>query len=196
MIPGLRKTNSRCESSSARCGRSQRRIDCIWEMRESAESKARERSSGTDLAAVLDTEGISGFRAQLGHIEDYEQFLHELDKVWKHCFEALVPGGRLICVVGDVCLSRGRTAVGTQWSRCMRRFKNTAESSVSTISHRSSGTRFPTRSMRWKTAQDFLEALRAQRGHQERHRVHTDGAQARRIPCARHVDEDPQPHFR
>src|SRR6266851_5469743 len=44
--------------------------------------------------------------AQLGHIEDYEQFLHELDKVWRQCFRALVPGGRLICVVGDVCLSR------------------------------------------------------------------------------------------
>lgn len=43
---------------------------------------------------------------QLGHIEDYDQFLGELDKVWKHCFQALVPGGRLICVVGDVCLSR------------------------------------------------------------------------------------------
>jgi DNA modification methylase len=43
---------------------------------------------------------------QMGHIEDYEQFLEELDKVWKNCFEALVPGGRLICVVGDVCLSR------------------------------------------------------------------------------------------
>lgn len=44
--------------------------------------------------------------AQLGHIEDYDQFLFELDKVWRHCFNALVPGGRLICVVGDVCLSR------------------------------------------------------------------------------------------
>ncbi len=43
---------------------------------------------------------------QLGHIEDYDEFLDELDKVWKHCFRALVPGGRLICVVGDVCLSR------------------------------------------------------------------------------------------
>ena len=43
---------------------------------------------------------------QLGHIEDYEQFLQVLDKVWKQCFRALVPGGRLICVVGDVCLSR------------------------------------------------------------------------------------------
>ena len=44
--------------------------------------------------------------AQLGHVEDYDQFLGELDKVWKHCFRALVPGGRLVCVVGDVCLSR------------------------------------------------------------------------------------------
>lgn len=43
---------------------------------------------------------------QLGEISDYETFLRELDRVWKHCFDALVPGGRLICVVGDVCLSR------------------------------------------------------------------------------------------
>ncbi len=43
---------------------------------------------------------------QLGHFADYEGFLKELDKIWKHCFRALVPGGRLICVVGDVCLSR------------------------------------------------------------------------------------------
>jgi DNA modification methylase len=43
---------------------------------------------------------------QMGYIEDYEQFLTELDRVWQHCLRALVPGGRLICVVGDVCLSR------------------------------------------------------------------------------------------
>jgi DNA modification methylase len=43
---------------------------------------------------------------QLGHVEDYDEFLDQLDRVWKHCFRALVPGGRLICVVGDVCLSR------------------------------------------------------------------------------------------
>ena len=43
---------------------------------------------------------------QMGYIQDYEQFLGELDKVWQHCFRVLVPGGRLICVVGDVCLSR------------------------------------------------------------------------------------------
>ena len=43
---------------------------------------------------------------QLGWIEDYEQFLNELDAVWRLCHSALVPGGRLVCVVGDVCLSR------------------------------------------------------------------------------------------
>ncbi|MEW6514608.1 MAG: site-specific DNA-methyltransferase [Pseudomonadota bacterium] len=44
--------------------------------------------------------------AQMGHIADYEEFLLELDRVWRECFRVLVPGGRLICVVGDVCLSR------------------------------------------------------------------------------------------
>jgi len=52
------------------------------------------------LKAYRDSEG------QMGHIADYDAFLAELDKVWLHCFRALVPGGRLICVVGDVCLSR------------------------------------------------------------------------------------------
>ncbi|MBZ5551705.1 MAG: site-specific DNA-methyltransferase [Acidobacteriia bacterium] len=43
---------------------------------------------------------------QLGFVQGYEDFLTELDRVWEHCFRALAPGGRLICVVGDVCLSR------------------------------------------------------------------------------------------
>lgn len=43
---------------------------------------------------------------QLGHVEQYEEFLEELTKVWKHCYRVLVPGGRVVCVVGDVCLSR------------------------------------------------------------------------------------------
>ena len=43
---------------------------------------------------------------QLGHIAEYEEFLDQLDRVWQHGFRALVPGGRLVCVVGDVCLSR------------------------------------------------------------------------------------------
>ncbi len=52
------------------------------------------------LKEYRDSEG------QMGHIEDYEEFLGELDHVWQHCFRALVQGGRLVCVVGDVCLSR------------------------------------------------------------------------------------------
>lgn len=47
---------------------------------------------------------------QLGHIQNYDHFLDELDKVWQRCLDALVPGGRLICVVGDVCLSRRQNA--------------------------------------------------------------------------------------
>ncbi len=43
---------------------------------------------------------------QLGNIEDYEKFLSELKKIWEKCYRVLIPGGRLVCVVGDVCLSR------------------------------------------------------------------------------------------
>lgn len=52
------------------------------------------------LKEYRDSEG------QMGHIKGYDEFLNELDTVWRHCHRALVPGGRLICVVGDVCLSR------------------------------------------------------------------------------------------
>lgn len=45
-------------------------------------------------------------KGQLGDIEDYEKFLTELDKVWAHCARILVPGGRICCVVGDVCIPR------------------------------------------------------------------------------------------
>ena len=43
---------------------------------------------------------------QLGHVQDYETFLGELEKVWRHVFRLLVRGGRLVCVVGDVCVAR------------------------------------------------------------------------------------------
>ena len=45
---------------------------------------------------------------QLGHVNDYESFLVELEKVWREAFRVIVPGGRLVCVVGDVCVSRRR----------------------------------------------------------------------------------------
>jgi DNA modification methylase len=43
---------------------------------------------------------------QLGHVTDYDAFMDSLDEVWSNCYRALVPGGRLIVNVGDVCLSR------------------------------------------------------------------------------------------
>ena len=45
---------------------------------------------------------------QLGAVEDFDQFLEELDKVWEHVLRVLVPGGRLVVVVGDVCVPRRR----------------------------------------------------------------------------------------
>lgn len=47
-----------------------------------------------------------GAPGQLGNMDSYEAFLVELDKVWRECHRVLVPGGRIACVVGDVCISR------------------------------------------------------------------------------------------
>jgi site-specific DNA-methyltransferase (adenine-specific) len=45
---------------------------------------------------------------QLGNIAHYEEFLQQLIPVWEECYRVLVPGGRIACVVGDVCISRRR----------------------------------------------------------------------------------------
>jgi len=47
---------------------------------------------------------------QLGEVADYETFLDGLDKVWRHCYRVLVRGGRVVCVIGDVCISRRNNA--------------------------------------------------------------------------------------
>jgi len=44
--------------------------------------------------------------SQLGNMDDYDEFLDELDAVWGECLRILVPGGRVACVVGDVCIAR------------------------------------------------------------------------------------------
>lgn len=54
---------------------------------------------------LKDYDGGAG-EAQLGHVTDYENFQSELALVWSRCYQALVPGGRLCIVVGDVCLRR------------------------------------------------------------------------------------------
>ncbi len=43
---------------------------------------------------------------QLGGIQDYREFLAELSKSIAECYRVLIPGGRFVCVVGDVCLPR------------------------------------------------------------------------------------------
>lgn len=43
---------------------------------------------------------------QLGHVADYDEFNQSLAAVWEHCYRLLVPGGRLVINVGDVCLPR------------------------------------------------------------------------------------------
>lgn len=45
---------------------------------------------------------------QLGNLDSYDGFLNELDKTWSECLRVLAPGGRMCCVVGDICLSRRR----------------------------------------------------------------------------------------
>jgi site-specific DNA-methyltransferase (adenine-specific) len=47
-------------------------------------------------------------QSQLGEIDDYDNFLVELDKVWRECARTLTQGGRICCVVGDVCIPRKR----------------------------------------------------------------------------------------
>ncbi len=43
---------------------------------------------------------------QMGHFQDYEHFLSELDRVWRECRRVLAGGGRVCCVVGDICIPR------------------------------------------------------------------------------------------
>lgn len=49
-----------------------------------------------------------GNASQMGHFENYAHFLSELDRVWKGCARVLVGGGRICCIVGDVCVPRKR----------------------------------------------------------------------------------------
>jgi modification methylase len=43
---------------------------------------------------------------QLGRIDDYSQFLEELDRALRECLRTLVPGGRVCCVIGDILVPR------------------------------------------------------------------------------------------
>jgi site-specific DNA-methyltransferase (adenine-specific) len=58
------------------------------------------------LKPYADAPGQLGNGTDPTSVEAYESFLEELDKCWRECARVLVPGGRICCVVGDVCLSR------------------------------------------------------------------------------------------
>jgi hypothetical protein len=94
------------------------------------------------LKQYRDSEG------QLGHVETYDEFLGELDKVWRHCWRALVPGGRLIVVVGDVCLSRRKNG----GRHMVVPLHASIQEWDSTIWRRSSGTRSRTLFTKSRTA--------------------------------------------
>lgn len=44
--------------------------------------------------------------AQIGSMNDYQEFIGSLYEVWDECHRVLIPGGRMVCVVGDVMMSR------------------------------------------------------------------------------------------
>jgi len=58
------------------------------------------------LKTYADVPGQLGNGADPTNIDAYEEFLTELDLCWRECARVLVPGGRICCIVGDVCLSR------------------------------------------------------------------------------------------
>lgn len=47
-----------------------------------------------------------GHKDQMGEIKDYDEFVSQLAAVFKECHRVLAPGGRMVIVVGDVCVSR------------------------------------------------------------------------------------------
>ena len=74
---------------------------------------------------------------QLGHMSNYDAFVKELNKIWRKCYKALVPGGRVVCVVGDVCLSRrknnGRHVVVPLHASIQEGCRNIGYDNVATI---------------------------------------------------------------
>jgi modification methylase len=60
------------------------------------------------LKTYEDAPGQLGNGEDPSSVEAYESFLAELDKCWAECARVLVAGGRICCVVGDICLSRRR----------------------------------------------------------------------------------------
>jgi len=55
---------------------------------------------------LKDYENGTGGDDQLGDADDYEYFNEQVDQVWQEAYDKLVPGARMVVVVGDVLRSR------------------------------------------------------------------------------------------
>jgi hypothetical protein len=133
---------------------------------------------------------------QLGHVETYDDFLKELDKVWQHCLRVLVPGGRLIIVVGDVCLSRrrngGRHTVVPLHASIQERCRALGFDNLAPIIwHKIANAVYEVEN----GTGGFL-GKPYERGHQERHRVHPDAAEAGRLSQPFPRDQNPERDLR
>ncbi len=138
-----------------------------------------------DISALLDSEEISG--QLLGKSATSSITMtssNELDRVWRRCFDSLVvPGGRLVCVVGDVCLSRrkndGRHTVVPLHATIQDHCRKIGFDNLSPIIwHKIANAAYEVEN----GGGGFLrKALRTECSHQERYRVHSDAAKARRL---------------
>ena len=119
---------------------------------------------------------------QIGQLGDYEKFLDSLKHVWEGCFDALVPGGRLVCVVGDVCLSRrqngGRHMVIPLHASIQLQCSDIGFDNLAPIIwHKISNMKTEANGQRFLSG----EALRAERSDQERYRISPHAAQTGRL---------------
>ena len=48
------------------------------------------------------TVGRDPLNADLGRIQDKDEFFRELTKVWRECYRVLVPGGKLVCIFRNI----------------------------------------------------------------------------------------------
>ena len=121
-------------------------------------------------------------KQQLGEIEDYNVFLDELDKVWRECARVLAPGGRICCVVGDVCIPRrqGRHLVMPLHADIMVRcaFPRARRAHSDSL--------VQNRERRYRSQRQRLrilrQALSARCHHQERRGIHSFPSKGWRIP--------------
>ena len=126
---------------------------------------------------------------QLGAVAAYERFVAELGRVWSECHRVLVPGGRLVIIVGDVCLSRRQHGPPRRGSAAREHPGVMPETRVRQprADHLAQDRECQLRNGLGGRLPG--QALRAQRRHQERHRVHPDAEEAGRLsqpsPAAR-----------